>query len=173
MLSEAVADMTPLQSRHQCFLGVIQLNSHSKAPNPKHNCARDSRNARGASASTSPYVKAGIESFASSQPSKHQRSDNSCPETSEAAALAYRDLCCRSCFGCKHVDAGLPWLITSRCCSRMVSSPMLLLASAVLLLGSAAQAASHTFQPNVPVKLYANKVGPFSNPRYRGLGQRL
>ncbi len=32
MLSEAVADMTPLQSRHQCFLGVIQLNSHSKAP---------------------------------------------------------------------------------------------------------------------------------------------
>ncbi|KAA6422087.1 MAG: phagocytic receptor 1b-like [Trebouxia sp. A1-2] len=46
----------------------------------------------------------------------------------------------------------------------MVSSPTLLLTGAVLLLGTAAQAASHTFQPNEPVKLYANKVGPFSNP---------
>ena len=55
----------------------------------------------------------------------------------------------------------------------MVSSSILLLICAVLLLESAAQAASHTFQPNEPVKLYANKVGPFSNPRYRRLGQRL
>ena len=55
----------------------------------------------------------------------------------------------------------------------MISSPILLLTSAVLLLGNAAQAASHIFQPNEPVKLYANKVGPFSNPRYRRLGQRM
>ncbi len=55
----------------------------------------------------------------------------------------------------------------------MISSPILSLTSAVLLLANAAQAALHTFQPNEPVKLYANKVGPFSNPRYRRLGQRL
>ena len=36
---------------------------------------------------------------------------------------------------------------------------------ALVLAIGAAQAASHAFQPNEPVKLYANKVGPFSNPR--------
>lgn len=39
-------------------------------------------------------------------------------------------------------------------------------ACTVLLLAASSHGASHTFQLNEPVKLYANKVGPFSNPRY-------
>ena len=53
----------------------------------------------------------------------------------------------------------------------MPKSSCLYIICAVVLALDTAQAASHTFQPNEPVKLYANKVGPFSNPRCFSTGQ--
>lgn len=47
-----------------------------------------------------------------------------------------------------------------------LSSSVVFVACAVLLTARLIHGASHTFQLNEPVKLYANKVGPFANPRY-------
>lgn len=48
----------------------------------------------------------------------------------------------------------------------MPPSSFVVAACAVLLTARCIYGASHTFQLNEPVKLYANKVGPFANPRY-------
>ena len=44
--------------------------------------------------------------------------------------------------------------------------PRATVAAVVCLCASAVWAASHTFKENDRVTLYANKVGPFNNPRH-------